>query len=304
MNFPARVLTKFSMSRPFRFLSLMWLPLLALSPTAQALGVSGIAAVAQPDAQRAAAKSRPAKTRTETPAQMRAPMVVTAPGPGQAGYVHYWLITAPNGDQEMQVGIELPDQRVVWSFPGVGVTVAPFIADGTYDAKGKRFAVQHQYGLRPYRNEAAVRRLQAGLQRRVQPWIDNAVPYCELNGVAGEVCVSCFGFAAQILYPGKTKMYADFPRDFPRLSGEDYHTTEDLLLFLAGLHALPNEAARQQRMALLGGPPALREELTRLSAQVASDLPAAVASTAGASAKRRSGTVPAKAGAKAAVRPG
>ena len=218
--------------------------------------------------------------------------------------MHYWLITAPNGDQEMQVGIELPDQRIVWSFPGVGVTVAPFIADGAYDANGRRFTVQHQYGLRPYRNEAAVRRLQTGLQRRVQPWIDNAVPYCELNGVSREVCVSCFGFAAQVLYPGKTKMYAEFPRDFPKLSGEDYHTTEDLLLYLAGLHALPNEAARRQRMALLGGPPALREELTRLSAQVVNDRPVAVASSAVATKRRSGSAAPARSGAKAAARPG
>jgi hypothetical protein len=219
--------------------------------------------------------------------------------------VHYWLITAPNGDQEMQVGIELPDQRIVWSFPGVGVTVAPFIADGAYDANGRRFTVQHQYGLRPYRNDAAVRRLQAGLQRRLQPWIDNAVPYCELNGVTREVCVSCFGFAAQILYPGKSQMYADFPRDFPRLGGEDYYTTEDLLFYLAGMNALPNETARSQRMALLGGPPGLREELSRLSALAVNDRPAVVAASGNAAVKRRSGsTVPARSGAKATVRPG
>lgn len=298
MNFHARGLTKLTMSRHLLLLTLLLLPL-----AAHAVGVPGVAQ-SQADATRSAAKTGSAKARAAAAPQVRAPLVVTGTGAGQTGYVHYWLITAPNGDQEMQVGIELPDQRIVWSFPGVGVTVAPFIADGAYDANGRRFTVQHQYGLRPYRNEAAVRRLQAGLQRRVQPWIDNAVPYCELNGVSREVCVSCFGFAAQILYPGKTKMYAEFPRDFPKLSGEDYHTTEDLLVYLAGLHALPNAVARDQRMTLLGGPPALREELTRLSAQV-HDRPVAVASSGAAAAKRRSSTTaPARSGAKAAVRPG
>lgn len=301
-NFHARGLTRLTMSRRALLLTLL-LPLAVLPPVAaHAVGVAA-EAKSRADAVRSSVTTGSTKTRAVTAPLTRAPMVVTGTGAGQAGYVHYWLITAPNGDQEMQVGIELPDQRVVWSFPGVGVTVAPFIADGTYDANGRRFTVQHQYGLRPYRNEAAVRRLQAGLQRRVQPWVDNAVPYCELNGVAREVCVSCFGFAAQILYPGKSQMYADFPRDFPRLGGEDYHTTEDLLLYLAGLHALPNAAARSQRMALLGGPPALREELTRLSALVVNDRPTAVAST-GASKRRSGAAMPARTGAKAAVRPG
>lgn len=278
---------------------LFLLPMLTWPGLAGAIGLPGITMPAQPDAVRSAPK--PTKTtKPRLPVELeRAPVVVTSTGAGQAGYVHYWLITAPNGDQEMQVGIELPDQRIVWSFPGVGVTVAPFIVDGEYEAKGRRFTVQHQYGLRPYRNDAAVTRLQANLQRRVQPWLAGAVPYCELNGVTREVCVSCFGFAAQILYPGKSRMYPDFPQDFPRLNGEGYHTTEDLLVYLAGLHALPTAVTRQTRVDFLGGPPALREELIRLSAQVP-DGRLAVAS-AGPSTKRRAGM---RAPAKVAVRPG
>jgi len=301
VNFHACRQTKLTMSR--RLLSLiLLLPLPLVAVTAHAMGVP-LVAQSQADAARSTPKTGGAKARAAATPQVRAPMVVTGTGAGQSGYVHYWLITAPNGDQEVQVGIELPDQRIVWSFPGVGVTVAPFIANGGYDANGRPFTVQHQYGLRPYRNEAAVRRLQAGLQRRVQPWIDNAVPYCELNGVSREVCVSCFGFAAQILYPGKTKMYAEFPRDFPRLSGEEYHTTEDLLLYLAGLHALPNDTARRQRMAKLGGPPALHEELTRLSALAVNDRPTAVASS-GATKRRSGATTPARSGTRTTARPG
>ena len=277
-------------------LILLLLPLLAMPGLARGIGFSGVAAVTQTapsDTARRTTKTTKA-TRPAAAKPVRAPAVVTRTGAGQTGYVHYWLITAPDGAQEMQVGIELPDQRIAWSFPGVGVTVAPFIAAGDYDARGQRFKVQHQYGLRPYRNDAAVARLQAGIQRRLKFWIDNATPYCELNGVSREVCVSCFGFAAQILYPGKSRMYANFPRDFPRTGGADYYTTEDLLLYLAGLHALPNAAARQRRMDQLGGPPALREELTRLSALVVDDRPTAVASAG----KRRAPRTPAKATAR------
>lgn len=196
------------------------------------------------------------------------PAVVTAPGEGQAGYVHYWLITAPEGEQEIQVGIELPDQRIAWSFPGLGVHVAAFVADGEVDAHGRSFKVQHLYGLRPYANEAAMRTLRSNLMRRVTPLVRQSVPYCELNGLTAELCMSCMGFVSQILFPGRTPEYANFPRNFPRIAGEDYHTTEDLLLYLTGLHVLPGEAARKRRMAAIGGPPALQEELARLAQQL------------------------------------
>ena len=268
---------------------------LALAGNAQAYSTGALAAATR------AAPPEPARPAAK-PIARTAPAVVTSTGAGQAGYVHFWIITAPDGEQEIQVGIELADRRIAWSFPGVGVTVAPFIAAGVYDANGQHFIVEHQYGLRPYRTATAVSRLQGSLQRRVKPWIDNATPYCPLNGVTAEVCVSCFGFVAQVLYPGKTRMYADFPRDFPRVGDEENYSTDDLLLYLTGLHALRDPAARQRRIALLGGPAALREELARVSALVTDDRPTAVA----ASAVKRSGAArtPAKPGARPAVRPG
>ena len=264
---------------------------LALPGMAHATVVSGRAAV-----------TRPAKSDAAATKSVRAPSIVTSTGAGQAGYVHFWIITAPDGEQEIQVGMELSDQRIVWSFPGVGVTVAPFIAAGEYDANGRRFRVEHQYGLRPYRNDAAVRRLQANLQRRVKPWIDHATPYCELNGVTAEVCVSCFGFVAQVLYPGTTRMYAAFPRDFPRVGGDENHSSDDLLLYLTGLHAMRDPAARQRRMKALGGPAVLREELVRVSALVVDDRPTAVA----AAGTKRGATprAPRKPVVRPAVRPG
>ena len=42
---------------------------------------------------------------------------VTSSGRGQAGYVHYFLITHPDASLEYHVGIELEDQRVSCSPP-------------------------------------------------------------------------------------------------------------------------------------------------------------------------------------------
>lgn len=255
------------------FVLILLSPLLSANPAA-ALRLHAVAG--QPVAADAAQRRLPSRAAKS----MRAPFIVTATGEGQTGYVHYWTITAPDGAQEMQVGMELPDQRIIWSFPGVGVTVAPFIANGEYDANGRRFRVVHEYGVRPYRNEAAVQRLQTGIRQRVKPWLDKATPYCELNGETAEVCVSCFGFVAQVLYPGATRQFARFPRDFPFFVSDEYHTTEDLLLFLTGLHALPDTAARRRRMAELGGPPALQEELSRLTANLPDHAPTRLANAA------------------------
>ena len=239
-----------------------------------------------------AAKTQPAHT-AATPTVPAAPAVVAAPGAGQAGYVHYWVITAPEGDEEIQVGIELPDRHIAWSFPGLGVHVTPFIAAGAVDAHGRVFRVQYLYGLRPFANETARRTLRSNLPRQVALLVNRRVPYCELNGVTAELCMSCMGFVSQVLFPGRTPEYANFPRNFPRVAGEEYHTTEDLLLYLTGLHVPRTDAARQRRMAALGGPPALREELERLTAQLAEQQRvAAVADTAKPPVKRGARTAP------------
>ena len=255
------------------------------------LPVHGSAAVlSATDAKQAQKKSAAAKKPQARPGRKAAAVstasVVTAAGPDQAGYVHYWLITAPDGEQEMQVGIELPDQRIAWSFPGLGVHQAPFIAAGEVDANGKVFKVQHLYGLRPFANATSMRTLRSNLMRRVTPLVRNRVPYCELNGVTPGLCMSCMGFVSQVLFPGKTQEYANFPRNFPRVAGEDYHTTEDLLLYLTGLHALSSDAARQKRLAAIGGPAVLQEELTRLTAKLA-ESPVMTVAAAKPPAKRR-----------------
>lgn len=252
-------------------------PLILLLLTAL-LPLRGIAAAsatvkASPQQKNLTAKTSPALIK---PAGASALSVVNAPGPNQAGYVHYWLITAPDGEQEMQVGIELPDQRIAWSFPGLGVHVTPFIAEGEVDANGKVFQVQHLYGLRPFSNDTSMRSLRSSLMRRVTPLVRQQVPYCELNGETPGLCMSCMGFVSQVLFPGRTAEYANFPRNFTRIDGEHYHTTEDLLLYLTGLNNLSTDAARKRRMKAIGGPPELQEELARLTTKLA-EPPVAVA---------------------------
>ncbi len=267
-----------------RLPSLFFLLTLILLPQALWPAHAVTDARAKPSA--AATKKPAAAAKKPRPPQsvVTPPAVVTATGDGQAGYVHYWLITAPNGDQEIQVGIELPDQRIAWSFPGLGVHTAAFLADGEVDVPGGAFKVQHLYGLRPFAGDAAMRTLRGNLMRRVTPLVRQRVPYCELNGLTAELCMSCMGFVSQILFPGRTPEYANFPRNFPRIAGEEYHTTEDLLLYLTGLHALPGDAARKRRMAAIGGPPALQEELARLVQQLG---PAPATATASAKTPAR-----------------
>lgn len=232
---------------------------------------------------RAKSRTEPARLPAEPP---RALHVVTAPGAGQEGYIHYWVITAPDGEEEIQVGVELPNRRIAWSFPELGVQVRPFIGDGEVHAGGKVFRIQYLYGLRPFATDAAMRKLRAALEFRVAYWVDNNTPYCFLNGQTQELCMSCMGFAMQVLFPGKTPAYPEVPREFPRIGADRYYTTEDLLLYLTGLHKLPTDAARRQQILTISGPPSLQEELIRLSA-LASDETPVVAEAAQTPVKRR-----------------
>lgn len=230
-------------------------------------------------------KPRAAPARPAATDPVKVLSVVTAPGSGQVGYVHYWVITAPDGEEEIQVGIELSGGRIAWAFPELGVQVVPFIADGEVDARGQRFRVQHLYGLRPFADDAAMRLFREQVERRVAHWIDDETAYCYSGRREREICLSCMGLVMHLLFPGKTPAHPAVPQDFPRIGGDLQYSTEDLLLYLTRLHLLPGEAARRQRIAVLGGPPALKEELTRLSAQLADERP--VVADAVKPAKRR-----------------
>ena len=70
-------------------------------------------------------------------ARASAPVVtVSKTGPGQAGYVHYFAVTTPDGERESQIGIELEDERIAWAFPDLGVIVSRFIGEGSVIVNG------------------------------------------------------------------------------------------------------------------------------------------------------------------------
>ena len=210
--------------------------------------------------------ARPATDGSVKSTRAKAPLiVVTNVGPGQSGYVHYFLLKFPDGDEETAVGIELPDQRIAWSFPDLGVVVSPFIGTGVVQAGGKQYEVRHLYGLRPFPDDASMRRLQAQLLTRVLLWVEDATPYCNLQGgTSDQFCMSCLGFALRVIFPGPTPEYPVVPRDFPRTSRDVYYTTEDLLLYLVGLHSVRGKAAQLRRIKALALPASLREDAIRI----------------------------------------
>lgn len=202
---------------------------------------------------------------------------VTSAGPGQAGYVHYFLITHPNGELEYQVGIELEDQRIAWSFPEIGVTVSPFVKTGTIDAGGKPFKVEHLHGIRPFAQDAEMRALQKALTPRVALWVDAQTPYCLLRAPGQPFCLSCGDFVVRILWPGSHPLIPALPQDFVRSTGAAY-TTDDLLIYLVGLHNLPDRASMLAQLDKLDIPKVMREDLLTMLAPVEPDTaPTAVA---------------------------
>lgn len=214
-----------------------------------------------------AAKPAPGGTRaTVPPSGTRATKpVITAAGPGaeQAGYVHYFIISMPDESLEIQVGIELPGERIAWSFPGLGVTVSPFLEYGVVQAAGKDYEVWHLYGIRPFPEDAAMAALRKNLLNRIDPWIRAGTPYCEHDGPKS-ACMSCLGFVLRALFPGRASDYPDLPRDFWRAGSASSYTTRDLLLYLTGMLDLPTREARLQRIARLELPLELREDLEEL----------------------------------------
>ena len=192
------------------------------------------------------------------------PVVATSTtAPGQTGYVHFFQLVLPDGTPEIQVGIELADQRIAWSFPGVGVVVSPYIEEGMVAAGGKRYEIWHLYGMRPFPDDAAMRALQRDLAGRIEPWLAAAVPYCGVDGM-GEGCMSCLGFVLRALYPGRGSDYPDLPRDFWRAGSIGRYSTNDLLLYLAGMLDIPTREARLRRIGQLELPEELRTDLQEL----------------------------------------
>ncbi|HET9405037.1 MAG TPA: hypothetical protein VFO57_10695 [Burkholderiales bacterium] len=242
------------------------------------------------------ASPRSASTRADKP-------VVTAAGvgAGQAGYVHYFIIGMPDDTLEIQVGIELPDQRIAWSFPDLGVAVSPFIESGIVTAGGKDYEIWHLYGIRPFPDDGAMAVLRKELAGRIQPWLKAGIPYCENDGPRAN-CMSCLGFVLRALFPGRTSDYPALPRDFWRAGSASRYTTRDLLLYLTGMLELPSREARLQRLSRLALPEDLREDVEELVYAMGAF---ESASTAGADKPQRSAqSRPAARPAKPGIRPG
>jgi hypothetical protein len=191
------------------------------------------------------------------------PLAVTGVGNGQAGYVHYFVVTHPDGTLEDQVGIEMEDQRIAWSFPGAGVMVSAFVKYGYIEAGGKNYRVEHLHGVRPFRSARDMQALRQDLVRRVAIWIDSEIPYCVMREPGQPFCLSCGDFVIRLLFPSSNLISASFPRDFQRSAGVT-PTTDDLLTYVLGLHALPDYRARMNRLASLDLPASLHQDVANM----------------------------------------
>jgi hypothetical protein len=254
-------------------------------------------------ATRPAAES-PRRARPLGAARADRPVVTAAAaGTGQAGYVHYFLIRMPDETLEVQVGVELSDQQIAWSFPELGVVVSPFIESGVVSAGGKDYEVWHLYGIRPFPDDAAMAGLQKALPDRVRSWVEGKTPYCDNDGPRS-TCMSCLGFVLRVLFPGRNSAYPDLPRDFWRAGTASRYTTRDLLLYLTGMLELPTREARLQRIARLALPDDLRDDLEALVYSMGATESAAAASTGSpaSSARKRADERAAKTGHRAAQR--
>ncbi|MGQ0750054.1 MAG: hypothetical protein ACT4PS_05915 [Betaproteobacteria bacterium] len=196
--------------------------------------------------------------------------VVNTVAPGQTGYVHFFLLRDANDETETQIGIELEDGSMVWSFPHLGVVTTAYVKSGTLYANGRQYEVEHLYGVRPFPDERSMRILRAELAGRIAPYIDDQVPYCYLREPGGPFCLSCLDFVVRVLFPGHFPLSPAVPRDFERTSATA-HTTDDLLLYLLGLQGLPNHGARIRRIDRLALPDGLREDALHLVEAMAHD---------------------------------
>jgi hypothetical protein len=182
-------------------------------------------------------------------------------GPGQAGYVHYFLITGPDGQPIHHVAVEVDGERIVSSFPDDGVSITPFVRNGAVTTSaGKVYEVEHLYGIRPFADDGAMRTLQRELDSRVQAWL--GVPYCDELTPARELCVSCLSLAMGVLYPER------LPANF-KGAQKNVYTTEDLLMHLVGVPVDAPRETRAKRIAALGAPASLRDDLVRISGDIA-----------------------------------
>ncbi len=235
----------------------------------------------------AAALEPPRVASPAIPAGAKSIRAVTDVADGQAGYVHYFLITHPDGTPEDQVGIELEDQRVAWSFPGAGVIVSEFVKNGILNIAGKTFFIEHLHGIRPFRTAGEMQTLRNDLSRRVAYWVDEETPYCIFRQPGERICLNCGDFVASILFPAANSLMMGLPEELTRNSG-NMATADDLLMYMLGLHTLPDTKSRLQQLATMDLPYSLRQDVTEMLQSDHPTLAAATgAPTAGPAAARK-----------------
>ncbi len=183
-------------------------------------------------------------------------VAVNGTGAGQAGYIHFFIVRAGGNEWETQVGIEMPDQRIAWSFFELGVVVSPFMQSGYMPANRKRIEVQYLYGMRPFPDAASMGVLRAELEARVLPYAEAETPYCIVRGPSDAPCLSCLSFLMRVIFPGTSQDHARAQKTI--------YTTDDLLLYLAGVQGLRDRNARLQRIDELALPADLREDVVRM----------------------------------------
>ena len=274
---------------------------LLLAHAGGALALSSDKSQPRPLALASNAHAKPTPAPSSRPPERAAPRAkgavhaVTGPGPEQAGYVHYFLLQMPDETVETQVGIELADGRIAWSVPGLGVVVSPFIEQGTLPVGDAHHEFWHLYGVRPFPDDASMNALRREIAGRVERWVKAGTPYCENDGPFSS-CMSCLGFVLRVLYPGRYSDYPSLPPDF-RSGPAGSYTTRELLLYLTGMFELTTRDARLKRIAQLGLPEALRDDLADLVyARAGDETPAAAPAPATApdAQKRRVSTRPAQ----------
>ena len=174
------------------------------------------------------------------------------------------------------------------------MVVAPFIEAGPLQAGDKEFYVWHQYGIRPFPNDPAMAALRKGLAGRVDALVKAGTPYCLEDGPRSN-CMSCLGFVLRVLFPGRqSDDYPRLPRDFWRTGYVSKYSTNDLLLYFAGMLELPTREARLRRLARLTLPKDLRDDVERFVYSMG--VVEANAETPPPSTPKRSGAVPSKNG--------
>ncbi len=165
--------------------------------------------------QSAVPASRPATLPATTGRGSKPVHTVSGTAPGQTGYVHYFLLRMPDETLEVQIGVELDDQRIAWSFPDLGVVISPFLDGEDLHTGTNNYTVWHLYGIRPFPDDAVMARLQQDLPGRIAPWLRAPTPYCIDDGPKRN-CMSCLGFVLRALFPGRGSDYPAMPRDFSR----------------------------------------------------------------------------------------